>query len=96
MHVLAVRFDLRFPSSQSLKQRRSLLRPVTEGVRNRFSVSVAEVDHQDTWQRAAIAVAVVSATVSEAESVADNVDRFVWSFPELEVLETQRRWLDWD
>ena len=94
MHVVACRIELRFPSSQSLKERRALLRPVVEGIRHRFSVSVAEVDHGDTWQRAALGVAVVSGSVSQARSLLDDIERFVWSFPDLEVLETERTWLE--
>lgn len=65
-----------------------------DGLRNRFAVSVAETDHHDTWQRATIGVAAVSASVRLLEEVADNVERFIWSFPEVTVLETRRSWLE--
>ena len=54
MQVLAVEFDLRLPGCQSLKDKRAVVRPVLDGLRNRHPVSVAETDHQDLWQRAAI------------------------------------------
>ena len=65
-----------------------------EGLRRRFGVAVAEVDHQDLWQRAAVAVAAVSASAAHAAQVLDACERFVWSHPEIEVVACERRWLD--
>ena len=59
VHAVAVRFDLHVPESRSLKAKRAAIRPVVDGLRHRFKVSVAEVDYQDQWQRAAIGVALV-------------------------------------
>ncbi len=94
MHVLAVELDLRLPHCQSLKEKRSTLRPVLDGLRNRHPVAVAEVDHQDLWQRAAIGLVVVSGTVAQAETMMDDAERFVWSFPDLEVLRSESSWLE--
>lgn len=82
------------PQSRSLKAKRAAVRPIVEGLRVRFRVSVAEVGHQDQWQRAGVAVAVVGSSVAQVEDVLDAVDRFVWSHPEVEVLSTERSWLD--
>jgi len=82
------------PQSRSLKAKRAAVRPIVEGLRVRFRVSVAEVDHQDQWQRAGVGVAVVGASAAQVEEVLDAVDRFVWSHPEVEVLSTERSWLD--
>ena len=94
MHVLACRFELRFPHCQSLKAKRALLRPVLDGGRHRFGLSLAEVDHQNTWQRSDIGVAVVSHSATKAAEVVDDIERFVWSFPEIEVLASVRSWLE--
>ena len=96
MHVLAVEVDLHLPGVQSLKEKRSVLRPVLDGLRNRHPVAAAEVDHQDRWQRAGIGFAVVSASPGHAEEVIDEAERFVWSFPEVEVLSAERHWLGAD
>jgi uncharacterized protein YlxP (DUF503 family) len=82
------------PQSRSLKAKRAAVKPIVEGLRVRFRVSVAEVGHQDQWQRAAVGVAVVGSSVAQVEDVLDAVDRFVWSHPEVEVLSTERSWLD--
>jgi len=95
-HVLAFTVDVQFPRSQSLKEKRSQLRPVIEGARNRFCVSVAETDHQDTWQRSEIVFVVVSSNLGVAEQQVDEIARFVWSFPELAVLHEHRQWMEMD
>lgn len=73
-----------------------LLKPIVEGLRSRFDVSVAQVDHHDTWQRCQIGVALVSGDVAVVEQLADQVERFVWSAVDTEVLQVQRHWLDID
>jgi len=51
MLVALERFDLRIPGCSSLKQKRHVLKSLTGALRSTFNVSVAEVDHQDLWQR---------------------------------------------
>lgn len=94
MHAAAVRFELRIPESRSLKAKRAVLRPIVDGLRHRFKVSVAEVDHQDTWQRAAIAVAVVAASDGHLRDVLANVERQVAHAPGIELLDMETAWLD--
>ena len=95
MYVLALRIDLRFPHSQSLKEKRALLRPIVDGMRSRFDVSVAETDHADTWQRAELGVALVSGDVHVVEDLAADIERFVWNH-DVEVLEIEHLWLEDD
>jgi uncharacterized protein YlxP (DUF503 family) len=96
MHAAAVRFELRIPESRSLKAKRAVIRPIVEGLRHRFRVSVAEVDHQDTWQRAAIAVAVVAAGDGRLREVLANIERQVAHAPGIELLDMETAWLDPD
>ncbi|MCP5025958.1 MAG: DUF503 domain-containing protein [Actinomycetia bacterium] len=94
MYVLTYEVHLHLPECRSLKAKRGVLRPIIEGIRRRFQVAVAEVDHQDTWQRTAIGVAIVSASPSHCEEVIDEVERFVWSVPDIQVLESHRQWME--
>jgi uncharacterized protein YlxP (DUF503 family) len=55
---------------------------------------VAEVDHHDLWQRAAIAVAVVAESNHHLEEVLVTIERFVRSSPEVEVLDTATAYLE--
>lgn len=94
MHVLATRLDLYLPACHSLKEKRSTLRPVVDGMRNRFPVSVAETDHQDQWQRAELGVVVVASSEQRAVEMIDDVERFVWSRPDIEVSSSERSWME--
>jgi uncharacterized protein YlxP (DUF503 family) len=89
-----VQLELHIPTSRSLKEKRAVLRPIVEGVRHRFQISVAEVGYQDKWQRALIGMAVVSDSYSHAVEVVDNVERWVWSKPEVEVTRFETTWVD--
>lgn len=94
VHAAALRFDLHVPASRSLKAKRAAVRPIVDTLRHRFHVSVAEVGHQDLWQRAAIAVAVVAESNHHLEEVLDTVERFVRSSTEVEVLDTETSYLE--
>ena len=94
MHVLAVVYDLHIPGCQSLKERRSVLRPLLSDLARRFGVSVAETGHTDLWPRAEVGMAVVSGPPGQCRSLADEVDRFIWSIPEIEVVGSSSHWLN--
>lgn len=96
MIVGALAFELHLPDVHSLKEKRAVVRPIVDGARNRFSVSAAEIDHQDRWQRATVAMAAVSGTEGQVRAILDRVERFVWSFPEIEVLDATRQWMEVD
>ncbi len=72
MRVAALRVELHLPTPQSLKEKRAVLRPFVEGLRRLGSYSVAEVDHHDSWQRAAVGVAIVA---PDGEGLAMQVSR---------------------
>ena len=90
MHAAAVRFDLHVPQSRSLKHKRAVIRPIVDGLRHRFRISVAEVDHHDQWQRSAIAVAVVAESEHRLTELLDAAERFVAGAPDIELLDVER------
>ncbi|MCZ7525226.1 MAG: DUF503 domain-containing protein [Acidimicrobiia bacterium] len=94
VHAAAVSFDLHVPASRSLKEKRAVVRPIVEGLRHRFRVSVAEVDHHDQWQRARIAVAVVAESNRRLEEVLAAVERFVASARDAELLDVETTYLE--
>jgi uncharacterized protein YlxP (DUF503 family) len=94
VHAAALRIELYLRECRSLKAKRSVLRPVVEGLRKRHRVSVSEIDHQDSWQRATVGVAAVAPSHSHLVEVLDEAERFVWSFPEIEVLQVERLWIE--
>jgi uncharacterized protein YlxP (DUF503 family) len=94
MFVLAEEVELHLPHAHSLKDKRQVVKSLIEAGRRRFGISAAEVGRQDSWQRARLGFAVVASSAAQAESVLDEVDRFVWSRNEIEVLSTERVWLE--
>lgn len=93
MHAAAIELDLHLPEPRSLKAKRAVIKPVLEGCRRRYGVSVAEIGHQDHWQRADVGIAAVASSHHQLVEVLDAVERFVWSFPELEVVSCERTWI---
>ena len=94
MHAAAMSFDLHIPQSRSLKAKRAAIRPIVDGMRHRFRISVAEVDHHDQWQRAEIAVAVVAESERRVVELLDAAERFVAGAPDVELLEVKIGWFE--
>jgi uncharacterized protein YlxP (DUF503 family) len=69
--------ELHLPEVGSLKDKRHVLKGLKERVRARFEVAVAEVDHQDVWQRATLAVACVSHDSRHANEVVTKAMDFI-------------------
>ena len=87
MIVAVERFDLRIPGVHSLKQKRHVLKTLTAALRQTFGVSVAEVEYQDLWQRAAIAVAVVGGQEYHLRRVLREVEDRIDAWGEIEVID---------
>lgn len=70
--------ELHVPGARSLKDKRMVLRRIKDRLK-KFNVAVSEVEHQDLWQRARLAVVTVSPDQSHADrelaAVADEIDR---------------------
>ena len=88
--------EVHLPAAGSLKAKRSVVRHLVETSRQRFGVSASEVAYHELWQRAALGFSVVAPSAAHAERLLDQVERFVWSHPEVEVISSKRRWLELD
>ena len=82
--------DLHFPGARSLKDKRQALRSLETRLRNRFNVSVAEVEHQDLWQRARLAVVSVNTDHGHLESTLQAAEGEAYHAREIQVLDSQR------
>ena len=71
--------ELHFPLAHSLKDKRAIVKSLIAKIRGRFNVSVAEVGHQEVWQRARIVIAVVSGNALEVEKTFAAISNFVES-----------------
>ena len=71
------RLVLHFPDARSLKQKRSVLKSLTSKIRQKFNVSVSELDAHDFWKKAIVGVAVVSGDSTFANQVLNKVVELV-------------------
>jgi len=69
--------DLHFPDSGSLKSKRKELSSIKAQLHGRLGVAVAEVDHQELWQRARLTAALTGGSLAKLSSAADNVVRWL-------------------
>ena len=79
--------ELHLPAVGSLKEKRHVLKGHKEKVWHRFEVSVAEVDHHDSWQRATLAVACVSHESRHANEVVSKAVHFLESLVDGNVID---------
>jgi uncharacterized protein YlxP (DUF503 family) len=89
MLVALARFDLRIPACGSLKEKRHVVKTLSNAIRSTFNVSVAEVDHQDLWQRTALAVAVAAGEGYHAKRVLHEVEKLVDRWAEVELIDVE-------
>jgi len=88
MYVLYGKVEVFLPYASSLKDKRQAIQSLTDRLRKRFSISVAEVDHHDLWQRASIGFAAVCRSVSETELILDAIQTTLDSYShQLELLD---------
>ena len=78
MRVALLHVELHIPYSQSLKDKRMVLRKVKDRLQ-KFNVAVAEVEHQDKWQRAGLGIVAISTSAEHVErelaAAADEIER---------------------
>lgn len=86
-----IEFDLLLGEVFSLKQKRSVIRPLVAELRRAYAISVAEVDHHDLYRRAAVAAAVVAGDPAHVTEVLDTVERQVSGHPEFTLVTARRR-----
>lgn len=85
-----IEFDILLGDVHSLKQKRSVVRPIVAELQRRFSVSAAETSSQDLHRRAGIGVALAAADRAHAVEVLDAAERLVAARPEIELLSARR------
>lgn len=99
MYVGTLSFDLLLGDVRSLKEKRSVVRPIVAELRRKYAVSVAEVGDQDLHRRARIGLAAVSGDLAHLTDVLDRCERMVAARPEVDLLSARRRTRgdeDWD
>lgn len=90
MQIAAMTFRLRAPWVHSLKEKRMVVKSLVAQLQNKFHVSAAEIDEQDTHQIIVIGVAAVVPHQAMADSVMEKISLFVEGNSEAEILEETR------
>lgn len=93
MYVGALELDVLWGDVRSLKEKRSLIRPLVAELRRRFDVAVAEAGHADLHRRSLIGVAAVAGEGGQVRDVLEACERLVAGRPELELLAARHRML---
>jgi uncharacterized protein len=96
MFVGTLEFDVLLGDVHSLKEKRSIVRPIVADLRRRFEVAAAEAGHVDLHRRALVGVAVVAVDGAHCRDVLDECERLVAGRPEVEMLSARRRLYDSD
>lgn len=86
-----IEFDILLGDVHSLKQKRSVVRPLLAEVKRRFDVSVAEVGDHDQYRRSRLGVGLVAGDRAHLAEVLAAVERFVAARPEIELLSSRQR-----
>ena len=73
MVVGVCRFELLMAENHSLKGKRKVVKSLIQRVRNRFNVSIAEIEHQDVWRSAVLGFSIVGNDHSFVNSCMDKV-----------------------
>jgi len=87
MVVGIANIEIHIPESGSLKSKRHFLKRIKDRVRNRFNVSIAEVDHNDLWQRTTLGVSVVTNEQQFANQVLSQVVEFISQEQGIQILD---------
>jgi uncharacterized protein YlxP (DUF503 family) len=79
--------ELYIPDAHSLKAKRQVLLSLKERLRDKFNVSVAEVDEQDLWQKAVLGIACVANEGKHVNQVLDQAVNLIRSVPLVELVQ---------
>ena len=90
MKIAVLSFRLYAPWVHSLKEKRMIVRSMIAKLQNRFHVSAAEIEEQDTHQIIVIGVAAIVPHQAIADSLMDEISRFVEENTEAEILDEAR------
>jgi uncharacterized protein len=89
MLLAALRIDVRIPACRSLKEKRHVLKSLTNAIRSSFEVAVAETGFHDKWQRAELGVAAVGTEGYHLKKVMHSVQRFVERSADVDLIDAE-------
>lgn len=93
MVIGLLQMALRLPEAQSLKEKRWVVKSLVTRIRNKFNVSVSEVESQDSWQLANLAIAHVGNDRGYTNELLDQVLNFAEGVKQIEVIDSRLEFL---
>jgi len=88
MQLGVLRIELQIPQSRSLKSKRQVLNGIKDRLRNKFNISIAEIDDNDLWQKATLGIAIVANQRRFIEQVLDKTEGYIASRPEVIIIDS--------
>ena len=90
MNTGICRIKLHLSQSQSLKDKRRIVKSIISRLRSQYNISIAEVDDQDLWQLVTLGIACVSNHNQHVDEILSKVVNFIVNnYPELEIIDHQ-------
>ena len=77
MHIGVCKIRMRLSDNHSLKGKRQVSKPIIQRVKNRYNVSIAEIDDQDLWQLLTLGITCVSSSGPHANEMISKVVDFI-------------------
>ncbi len=90
MKIAAMTFRLHAPYVHSLKEKRMIVKSLIARLQNRFHISAAEIDEQDIHQIIVIGVAAIVPHNAMADSLMDEISRFIEGNTEADIIDEKR------
>jgi len=88
MNTGVCKIKLHIPESQSLKEKRRIIKPIITRLRNQYNISIAEVDDQDLWQIATIGFSCISNHNNHVNEMLNSAINFIIdNYPTVEIVE---------
>ncbi len=89
MHLIGIKVTFHFYYVESLKEKRRIIKSITDRVRSKFKISAAEVDYLDSLDRGALGFGVVSNNRNHAEQILQKVLNQIDIISEIEVIQVE-------
>ena len=87
MIIGIIKFMILISTSNSLKEKRMVLRSLKNRLRNNFNISVIELDDQDKWQKSTLALATIGSVKTRVNSLLSNIINFLEGCKQIQLLD---------
>lgn len=87
MKIALMQVELLIPDSHSLKNKRMVLRSIKAKIRNKFNVSIAEIDGHDLWNNTLLAIVLVGTDKKYVDQVLEEVIKYIEQFHQIELVD---------